>query len=61
MTIPFEGKNMSRQPVQEPAIVGDNHHAARESFDCTFKRPERFYIQVIGWFVQQQQVGASLQ
>ena len=52
---------MGRDAVEEPAIVADDHRAAREILEPFFERPERIDIEIVGRFVEQQQVRALLQ
>ncbi len=39
----------------------DNHRAARELQQGVFQRAQGFDIQVVGWFIEQQDVTADLQ
>src|SRR5699024_5186030 len=55
---PFPGENVSRDAVEEPAIVRDDHGATRELFECVLQRPQGFHVQVVGRLVQQQQITA---
>jgi hypothetical protein len=46
--IPLEGQDVGGDAVQEPAIVADHHHAAREGEDGLFHGPQCFHVQVFG-------------
>src|SRR5215475_14243804 len=61
LAVAFEGKDMSRDPVQEPAIMRDNNGAASETFQRLFERAQSVDIQIVRWFIEQQNVGAFLQ
>ena len=61
LAVAFEGEHMGRDPVEKPAIVGDHDHAPGKIFQRFFERAQRVHIQVIGRFVEQQNVGAFLQ
>ena len=51
---PFERQNVRRYPVQEPAVVRNDHHASSEILKSLFKGAERSHIEVVGWFVEQE-------
>src|SRR5690606_30943295 len=59
--VAFVGQNVGGNTVEEPAVVRHHHHGARESIDGFFQRPQGFYVEVVGRFVQQQHVSALLQ
>ena len=61
MGFAFEGQNMRTQAVQEEAVVGDDNGAAREVFDGIFQGAEGFDVEVVGRFVQQQDIAAAFQ
>jgi hypothetical protein len=54
-------QNVGGNTVKEPAVVRDNHRAARELQQGVFQRAQGFDIQVVGWFIEQQDVTADLQ
>jgi len=54
-------QDMGGDPVQEPAIVGDDHGAAGEFQQRVFQGTQGFDVQIVGGFVQQQHVAAGLQ
>jgi hypothetical protein len=49
---------MGRQAVEEPAIMADHHSAAGEIFQCLFEGAQGINVQIIGWFVEQDDIGA---
>src|SRR4030095_8805407 len=61
LAVTFEGEDVSRDPVEEPAIVGDHDHAAGKTFQRLFERAQGVHIQVVGRFVEQQNVRAFFQ
>ncbi len=48
---------MRGNPVEEEAIMGNNHGAAGKFFQRDFKRGQGFAVQIIGRLIEQQQVG----
>src|SRR5215203_1361268 len=59
VTLP--GQDVGRYPVEEPAVVGDHHGAAREVQQRVLQRLQGLHVQVVGRLVEQQQVAAHLQ
>ncbi len=49
------------QRAQEAAVVGDEHEAAGEGLEEAFQPVDRLNVQVVGGFVQQQDVGSAHQ
>src|SRR5665647_2717125 len=54
-------QDVRRHPVEEPAVVRDDHGATGELEQCVLERTERLDIQVVGRLVEQQQVPADLE
>ena len=54
----FEGQHVRGDAVQEPAIVANHDGAARETQQRVLQRAQRIDVQVVGRFVQQQNVPA---
>ena len=54
MTIALEGHDMGRDPVEKPAIMGDNNRATGKSLQRFFQRANRIHIEIIGGLVEQQ-------
>jgi hypothetical protein len=61
MAVAFEGEHVGRDAVEEPAIVADDHGAAGEILERRFQRAQRFDVEIVGRFVEQQQVGARFE
>ena len=61
LAVAFEGDDVGGDPVEEPAIVRNHHHAARELENRFFQRAQGFDVEVVGRFVEQQQVAAAAQ
>uniref|UniRef100_A0A0N4ZXP3 LigA n=1 Tax=Parastrongyloides trichosuri TaxID=131310 RepID=A0A0N4ZXP3_PARTI len=59
MAVAFEGQDVGGQTVQEPAVVADDHGAAGELFQSLFEVLQGFDVQVVGRFVEQDQVAAG--
>ena len=61
VAVAFESENVGRQAIEEKAVMRDDHGAAGKIFQCGFERRQGFRVEVVGRFVQQQQVAALLQ
>ena len=61
MTIALERHDVGGDTVEEPAVMADDHGAARELQQRVFQRPQRIDVEVVGRLVEQQQVGAGFQ
>ena len=61
VAVAFERQNMGRQAIEEEAVMADDHGAAREIFDRFFERRQRFDVEVVGRFVEQENVAALFQ
>src|SRR5207247_7057772 len=59
--VAFKGEHMSRDPIEKPAIVRDHDRAASKVLQRLFQSAKRVYVQVVGRFVEQQDVGAFFQ
>src|SRR3954449_5464804 len=57
MALAFEGQNMRRDTVKEPAIMADDHGATGEILQSLFERAQRIDVEIVGGLVQQQYVG----
>ena len=58
LTITFKGEDMGCHPIQKPAIVADHDRATAEAGNTIFQRSQRFNVEIVCWFVQQQQIAA---
>src|ERR1700734_1484164 len=54
--VALEGENVSRDSIEEPAIVRDDHRAAREGHQCILERAQSLDIQIVGGLIEQQDV-----
>jgi hypothetical protein len=61
VTISFEGEDVRRQAIQEPAVMADDDGATGKVGDGLLQRPQRFDVQVVGWLVEEQDVAAAPQ
>ena len=52
---------MRRDAVQKPAIMGDDHGAAGEIVERLFQCAQCVDVEVVGRFVEEEQIGALLQ
>ena len=59
--VALEGQDVGRDPVEEPAVVADDHGAAGEGLQAGLERPERVDVEVVGRLVEQQHVAARLE
>ena len=61
MAVALEGQDMRREPVEEEAIMADDHGAAGEILQRGFQRGQRFDVEVVGRLVEQHEIAALLQ
>ena len=61
VAVAFEGQDVRRQPVEEPAVVADDDRAAGEVGHRFFQGPQRVDVEVVRRFVEQQHVRAAAQ
>src|SRR5690606_26780209 len=59
--VALERDDVRADAVEEPAVVADHHHAAREVKDRVLERAERVDVEVVGRFVEQDDVAAGLE
>ena len=59
LAVALEGQDMGGDAVQEPAIVADDDRAAGEILQPLFQRPQRIDVEIVGRFVEQQQIAPS--
>ena len=60
-TITLEGEDMRRDPVEEPAVVANNHRTSSKIAQSFLQRAQRVDIQINCWFVKQKQIGTTFQ
>ena len=58
MRLTFKGEHVGGDAIEEPAVMADDHGTTGKIFERRFQRPQRFDVQIIGWFVKQEQIGA---
>ncbi len=61
VAVAFEGEDVRRDAIEEPAVVRDHDGAAGEVEQRLFERAQRVDVEVVGRLVEQQQVAAALQ
>src|SRR5688572_25078752 len=59
--VALEGEDVGGDAVEEPAVMGDHHDAARELEQRVLERAQRLDVQVVGGLVEQQHVAALQQ
>src|SRR5262249_51445023 len=59
--VAFESEDVGGEPVQEEAIVADDHGAAGEILQRRLKARQCLDIEIVGRFVQQDQIATLLQ
>src|SRR5258706_12497927 len=61
LRVALKGEDMCCNAIEEPAIVRNDHGAARERHQGVLEGAQGFDVQIVGWFVEQQDVAAGLQ
>jgi hypothetical protein len=61
VAVAFKGQDVRGDAVEEPAVVRNHDHAAREREQRLFERAQRVHVQIVRRFVEQQQVAVLLQ
>ncbi|MPL74131.1 hypothetical protein SDC9_19941 [bioreactor metagenome] len=61
MRLALEGEDVGAQTVEEEAVVRDDDRAAGEILDRRFERLQRFHVEVVRRFVEEQHVAARFQ
>ena len=56
MAIAFISEDMGGDAGEEESIMGDDHGAAREFLQRDFERRQCFAVQIVGRFIEQEQV-----
>ena len=59
--VALEREHVRGDAVEEPAIVGDDHRAAREGQQRLLERAQRVDVEIVGRLVEQQHVAAAAQ
>src|SRR3954463_6383577 len=61
MTVALEGEDMGGEAVEEEAVVADDHGAAGEILQRLLERAQGLDVEIVGRFVEQEDVAALLQ
>jgi hypothetical protein len=61
MAIAFEGEDVRGQPVKKEAVMADDHRATGEFFQRLFQRAQRFDIEIVGRFIEQEDIATGCQ
>ena len=59
VAVSLEGDDVGGQAIEEPPVVGDDHHRSGEARDPFFQGTERVDVEIVGRFVEQEEVGTS--
>ena len=54
--ITLESQDVSRDSIEEPAIVADNDRATREIKESLLKSSESIHIEIVSWLIEQYNV-----
>jgi len=61
LAVAFEGQDVRRDAVQEPAVVADHDDAPGKRLEAGFERAERVDVEIVGRLVEEQDVAARLE
>src|SRR3546814_863312 len=61
MAVALEREDVRREAIEEEAVVADDHRAARKILQRLFECRQRFGVEIVGRFVEQQHVAALFQ
>ena len=61
LALPLEGQDVGGDAVEEPAVMADDHGAAGEILQRLLQGAHGVHVQVVGRFVEEQDVGPLLQ
>ena len=56
LRVAFEGKDVRRDAVEEPAVVAHDEDGAGKFAERIFQRAQRLYVEIVRGFVQQQHI-----
>src|ERR1700730_8155983 len=60
-TVAFEGQNVRRDTVEEPAIVADDDGTTGKILQRLFQRAQRVHVEIVGGLIEQKHIGARLE
>ena len=61
VAVALEGEDVGGKTVEEPAVMGDDHGATREVHQGFLQGAQRIDVEIVGRFVEEQDVGFALQ
>jgi len=61
LTVAFERKNVCCNAVKEPAVVANHYCTTRKLLKSIFQGTQGVDVEVVCWFVQQQNVSTALE
>src|SRR5580704_6465579 len=61
LRVAFESENVGRNPVEEPAVVRDDHGAAGEGHQRLLERTQRLDVEIVGGLIQEKDVAAGFE
>src|SRR5947209_7517969 len=61
MAVALESEHVSGDAVEEPAVVADDHGAARKILQRLFERAQGVDVEIVGRLVEQEYIGAGLE
>ena len=61
LAVALKGQNVGGDPVQEPAIMGDDQRRTGKGIQRVFQRAQRVDIQIVAGLIQQQHIGPGLE
>ena len=56
MAVAFEGQDMRRDAIKEPAVMANDDGAAGEILKCLFQSTHCIYVEIVGRFVEEKDV-----
>ena len=59
--VALEGEDVGGDAVEEPAVVGNHHGAAGEAFEAFFEGADGVYVEIVGGFVEEDEVGPAFE
>ena len=61
LAVAFEGEQVGRDPVEEPAVVADHDRAAGELQERVLERAQGVDVEIVGGLVEEEEVPAAFQ
>ena len=61
LAVVLEGQDVSRDPVQEPAVVAYDKHCACKVLESVFEGAHGVHVDVVGGFVEKQDISAGFE